>query len=642
MKRMKWLCGLIVFAFCFVLSSEMAQNYLSDFTEQFYYIDASTEDRRMLCDVLLNVSAQHQTPVLAVQKEYPTRQAANITVYIAEQNMPSFQDEFSIQPGIYRSFFSGETKIQYRDFTEIQEHADIERFYFQAASMREMDSIYHQIAQYFGTSYVHQEGASGLHLILNVIWILPLLFMLLLTLFSVQFDRRKEFIRISLGASKTSIILRGAAIDAAVFGTEFFGAFFILDHLIFIRYHLEFTLLLFGIFLLLNSLLHCTLLRFRYKEILYGANLNMRLLSNCYLMKSAVLILTIFSVSVNTYLIQGQMHYLRYKNVTDAHNTAYFLSLKPAPDSDIEETAAQILLDQLSLDRAQFSYIYAETESPGRYVCCMNDSSMMMTQRLRNLLNPDADFCFLYPENLQSQFCTEDSVHAMIESCFGIDPRTVQCSMIPYDFKATVLYINTALSNGFEIADSPCVLFCNTARITFRNAVKNSARLDTAFFQDTMFQVHPSEEEQFKHTYLLSECRFLPAAEVFNARQAMMMRIVLLNTVISTLMIALHMSVCAAIIRIQYAIHAKRLAVMKILGYSAMQMHASIFILNMFSVIIGLVTNLILSVMYQKTKWIYVLLIGILLIATDTVLTLYHIRRTERVSTQKILKGGSL
>ena len=214
--------------------------------------------------------------------------------------------------------------------------------------------------------------------------------------------------------------------------------------------------------------------------------------------------------------------------------------------------------------------------------------------------------------------------------------------MIPYDFKATVLYINTDLSNGFEIADSPCVLFCNTARTTFQNAVKNSERLDIAFFQDTMFQVHSSEEEQFNNTYHLSECSFLSAVEVFNAKRSMMMRIVLLNTVISVLMISLHMSVCTAIIRIQYAIHAKRLAVMKILGYSTMQMHASIFILNVFSVIIGLVTNLILSVMYQKTKWMYVLLTGCLLIAADTVVTMYHIRKTERVSTQKILKGGSL
>ena len=159
MKKMKWLSALLIFAFCFILTGEMTQNYFTDFTEKFYYLDASTDDRSQLCSVMQQVSAKNHAPVFAVRKEYPAKRAARITVYISEQDSGTFRETYGLSPGTYPSLFSGTTEIVYRDFSEIQRDSDIERFYFSSASMEQMERIHHQISGSFRTSYIRRENA---------------------------------------------------------------------------------------------------------------------------------------------------------------------------------------------------------------------------------------------------------------------------------------------------------------------------------------------------------------------------------------------------------------------------------------------------------------------------------------------------
>ena len=267
---------------------------------------------------------------------------------------------------------------------------------------------------------------------------------------------------------------------------------------------------------------------------------------------------------------------------------------------------------------------------------------LLASEKLRSLPDAADDFCYLYPENLPEEYRTEEFAACMIESVFGLDADSVQCRMIPYNVRAEALFIDTNLTNGFEAAESPGCLYCNTASPRVQEAILHGAPPDTAYFQNIMFRLEAVEAEQLKTQYHLTECRMTPAAEQLESMQNTMLRIVMLNTVISILMVLLNLSIGTAIIRLQYIINAKRLSVMKILGYSTLQMHMPVFILNLFSVAIGWITNLILAAMYHKTDWRLILLVGIVFIVADTAAALLHIRKLERTNTPKILKGGSL
>ena len=651
MKIIKWLFGFIIFSFCLILSSEMTQEYFINFTNHFYYIDVNSDDRQQLYQVLSKVSNQNRIPVFCVAKEFPIKQLTDITIYMNSEDVDTFSREFDVRTGRYSSFFSGTTTVSYLDFSEIQYHSNIERFYFQSDSIIQMENIHRQISEHFGTSYVRKETESGLHFILNILWGIPLLFLILLTWFSIQFDRKKDFLRISLGASKIHLIMDSIFKDLFIFILEFMSVFFIFDHFIYIRHHWYVMLISFVSFLILNSIMHLTLFRFQYKEILYGANLNMKLLSNCYLMKAAVLILTIFSVSVNCYLIEGQQRYIKYQNMIIQHQHSSFLQFRPdmqyyrqeANENDVHSNIATTIFQKYAYsNNLDFSFVSEETENAGQSICCLNDCSMIDSKRLQDLIDMNVDFCFLYPTDFPTTYCTSEAVELSIESTFGIDAKTIQYCSVPYNFHANVVYMDNQLTNGFGITQSPAILFCNTKRLTLQEALKNCNDIDPSLFSNSMFHVDSAETTQLKQEFHLIDCCLISASKQFEESKNNMLRIVILNTVISILMIALNFSIGTVIIRLQYVINAKRLAIMKILGHSVLKMNYNIFALNIFSVLIGLITNIILVFMYCKTTIGIVISTGMLFTMMDMIITLYYIQHMERVNTQKVLKGGSL
>lgn len=663
MVKFKWLCGLLFFLFGFLLSAELSQNYFECFTEETYYIDVSNDDRQLLYETMKEAAAYCHTQIFAVQTQHPTHRLVNVHIFIDRNQQTAFETRYAFDSDTYTSLFSGTTDIQFHDFSEIITQTDIERFYFPDISEHQAEMLYQYLQKRIGCSYVHKETASGLHMIAEILWILPLLFLLLLTWFSIQTTRKKDFLRISLGASVTRLMLRAIVMDLLIFSAEFAAVFFLLRPWLYVQQHFGMTLLLFLLFLLLNSLLHCTLLRFSYKEILYGANLNQRLLSDCYLMKSAILILTIFTVSINAHLILKQTHYLQYQEqiaeysnhvlLNPKADAAYYKNLL-AQDSETEwddtplafgyYTASQsIMRDALYDERVSFSYQFASYENNSREetpLCLTNDTKFIVSDKLRGMIDENADLCCFYPNDCTAEQL-EDIVRNLICGSLNLNPDVVHYSFIPYDFRADVLYLDADADNGFEVLESPCCVYCHF-QPDLKLAMTGNGFVDEVLFQNAVFSFNDIDINQLKETYHLAEIQTVSASEQFESRKNAMVRMVLLNSVISVLMILWNFSISATIIRLQYAIHAKRISLMKVLGYSMYQRNLSIFMLNAFSVCIGLITNCILASMYHMTECLLVFAVTGALWFADTLLSYWNMERMEQTETAKILKGGSL
>lgn len=362
-------------------------------------------------------------------------------------------------------------------------------------------------------------------------------------------------------------------------------------------------------------------------------------------------------------MINDQTRYLKYRGIIDSLHENSFLSIKPDVNAYsqnlLEETDMQalgetqesiaystaskrIFCDQTAENRVVFSNYFGDSINPETDICYLNDSSFIVSNQLRKMLDPKADFSFMYPANSMSESDAEIEAEELIEAVFGLEMKNVQCHLIPYNFKADVLFLDTNKPYGFEISTSPVVLYCNTASTRLQEEIRLSDEIDNTHFSNTVFQMDTSEAEQMKEKYHLVECQMTNTSEQFDSLRNGMLHIVIMNTVISVLMIILNLSIGSTIIRLQYIINAKRLSVMKILGYSIVQMNASILLLNLFSVIIGLITNLILAAMYHKTNWWLIMLVSVFFILADTFIALLHIQKLERTNTPKILKGGSL
>lgn len=674
MKKIKWLIAVLIFSLCFLLSSEMTQNYLYSFTNQFYYIDIDPDDREHLYDLLQEISENKQIPVFATSNFIQTSHTSSIIIFANDNDFEDISKQCDIQCGRYRSFFSGETTVEHRKLSEIISRSDITRFYFDT-TLQNMEQIHFYLNSQIGASYVHKEDTTGLEWIIDCIWIIPFLFLLLLTWFSIQFDKKKNFVRISLGKSKINIIIHSVITDILVIGMEFILLYFILKRFIYIEYHIQTIFFLFVIFLFLNSILHFSLLKNKYKEIMYGANLNQSLLSNCYLMKAATLILTITSLSVNFYLIYNNEKHLKHFPLIQNCNNECFLNIIPNyqyhrnkinenelissygkinyemnKNQIYEATVNRLVFDYLYEDKLKYVYIDVE-DNEGHQILFLNDSSMIENDSLRKKIKEDYDFFFLFPKNFPRNLYLESDVFNSIEFTYGLPKGTYTYSYETYDFDAEVLYMNiqkegTDLGYGFEAVKSPALIFCNISG----EKLKEIHNIEQVFISDLntlnlntlRFVIDETDTTSIVEKYHLSECNLIVVPQQFENIRQTMMRIVLINTVISVFMMVFEFSIIFIIIRLEYVINAKTLSIKKILGYSILQKNSSIFGLNLFATFIGTITNFIASLMFGISIWYMVIIVGVMIFLIESIIIFLNIERFERANVTKILKGGSL
>jgi len=126
-------------------------------------------------------------------------------------------------------------------------------------------NIYSQVA----TSYIHKDSVSVADKLIYGIWIILFGLILLLTWADMQFSKKSDFLKISMGSSVGKMIFGKILVDI-VFNVAIFGAVYaILQSRLFLSYKLNFALYALLIFFVLNSLLYLTLLKVDYKEVIY-------------------------------------------------------------------------------------------------------------------------------------------------------------------------------------------------------------------------------------------------------------------------------------------------------------------------------------------------------------------------------------
>ena len=653
MKKIKWLIGAFMIIICFVMNSEMYQNYILDFTNDFYYLDIeSYEDRDKLVKVLTEASNRFKAFVFSVERNDISPQRCEADIYADEEAYKFISENYNIKIGKYNSFFSGQTDVAVHSFSEVSDHPGIIRFYFSADS-DQMEQIFYSINKSFDTSYIHKEGATGFVWIMNSVWIIAFLFLLMLTWFSIQFDKKKNFVRISLGASKLYTSAKSMLLDFLVFSVEFVVAYLILRNNIYIDYKFKNTILLFILFLISVGLINLTLLKYRYKEILYGANLNDSLLSNCYLMKAVTLILAIASLSINIPLIAENTEKLEYYKAVSEFSDYSFVNFTPdetafEDDEEIdpyEQISRRFFFDKYEKDSVKFSsavnsFDYKDDE---KNIIILNDSRFIFSEEIKNKINPNTDFTVFIPPYFSEFGITKEDCVEYTELFFGINSKDVTFDFVSYKTDCNVLFLDNNLNNelrsGFSSDDNTVFVFSNLSGQKFGKIadINLSEPMGSIMYNNDF-----GDNNEILKKYNLWDFTAQQASERLSEGKETSERILLINTVISSFMLGLEVAIILTIIKLEYVVNAKVLAIKKILGHSVLAKNKGIFLLNLFAAFIGVITNVILALMYKITVWYMPVIIGAFLVIVEFLIMIKYIAKTECTNVSKILKGGSL
>ncbi len=650
MKVVKYIISVMALLLCFTLSSELYQFYLQTFSHQFFFFEIASENRREVYDTIIAATERYNENVFAFERRNVDAFHSEIVIFANEEMKNQLVTRQNVCEGNARSFFSGDTNVIYRPFEAMISEGSGIRYYF-TGSKEAVGSIRQYIYSRMATSYIHKEPAVGSGYLIYALWILLAGFMLLMTWWNIQFSRKSDFLKLSMGSSASAIVVKNIFTDILVNFASALALYLILKNKIFIEYQLNYVFFVFCLFNLVNSCLYLSLFRASYKEIIYGAHINGKLLANTYLLKAITLILLVISLACNFTLIAENASGLKTYKTIDRLTDYATVSVTPTPEikSDMESTEklkSEMFLEGYLQHKVFFSTSRAELdEGP---VIVINETALpyVVSDSAQFTSASDRPFVVYIPQSQAGRFDDEDIAFSALSAAldfFGLEEYSFEvrnyahAKVTYFDLRAEV-----GLPFGFETLSDPVIVVCRVSDDMIRKQMEQPESIEfgdswaNIFFSTDM----PAFSEETNEN--IADMSYNGVVGQCNRFKASRLRTVLINSVISLFLLILSIMLISVIVQMEYMISSKTIALKKILGYSLFRRNSGIIMLNGISVGIAFITGLILSAMFHIFTVLTLCMVCLGAIVIDTVLILFRMTVAENKNTAHILKGGSL
>lgn len=651
MKKIKFIFIFFLMLLSFIFSGEFFQYYLNTYTSQFSYIDITENEMNSQAEIQNNIyhlAEKYNIEVLQTERKNGSGRATSLTVYSTDEAFEKLKTEYSVSPNIYKALFLGTTKVDFADFKDKKLLGETERYYF-IGEQRQIQSIRENIKNDYACSFIKNETEHAYPYLVLLIWAVVGVLFLILTWLDIHFQKKENFVLVSLGKPIRQIILKNVFIDFLTFSLIFSVLFALLGRFVYLGYEIKNIVLLCAAVLFLNALLYLTLFKMNYKEVLYGANLNERIISDGYVLKSISMILTVVVLSCNAMLISANFKELkRIKTLRNVENYS-FLELNPVSllnlGKDYEETRYGLINSIYGeLQNRGCAYSFCGLSGENDY-CIINSDSKFLLNGFDLKTEPDgnSDFYILVPEEIEFSQNADESVYDCIEMYFGSE-KALSCEKITYSGNGELLTYDSTegLTLGAQSFENPIVIYINNPSLKLNC---DSSTLST-LFSKMLFNISNSEINTVCEKYQINEKGFYLQGEKVKEKvsdyQAVLNRALLLNTVISAFLLLLELFIISVIIKLEYKVSTTELAVKKVLGYSVFQKNKQIFLLNTYAALIAVVSCTVFCLMYKLAVWYTVIAVGTLVLCFEYVIIAVLITRFEKQNVAKILKGGCL
>ena len=650
MKCVKFVITALLALFCFVMSSELYQLHLQMFSNQYFYIDIENEDRSQVCSIVASAAKKYSEYVFAIERQNVDAFHSRITIYADEDTRNILSREQNIAEGEASSFFSGSTEVVLLPFSDVVNDESVVRYFF-TGSKDTVSSIRQNIYSQVATSYIHKDSVSVADKLIYGIWIILFGLILLLTWADIQFSKKSDFLKISMGSSVGKMIFGKILVDI-VFNVAIFGAVYaILQSRLFLSYKLNFALYALLIFFVLNSLLYLTLLKVDYKEVIYGANINGKLLANAYLLQAIVVILMVVSLSSNLVAIRENEKELAPYNTIEQLDGYTSLSITPIEggqsSESVVELEASIYLEAYLQDKVLLSTFCAALDDEP--IVVLNEAALNTVVLSAGVFQEDlkSDFVVYIPENRYSEIDSYDIEFAAATTAstfFGLESYSFEAREYSH---VDVVYFDlrnvSELTFGSDLISDPIVVYCNLSKARINELLMNNTAIDFGDrWTNIIFDINDTSFFSKSIKNRLADVQFRSVIELCNQYKSNLVRGVLLNSVLSAFLLVLNVMLISVIVKIEYLVHSKEIALKKILGYSVLQRNIAILFPNVLAVSIACITGTILSKMYGIFDIVALCIVSLTILFVNSILILTNMTAAEKHNTAHILKGGSL
>ncbi len=652
MKKLKWCIAIMMISLAFMLSSELYQNYMKTFTNQFYYFEVNElEEKEEAIKLVKEISEKRNVGVFAVSIFTDTAFSSEVKVYVTAPAIETL-DEYHVSEGVKISLLSGKTKIIYENFLELENTVSASQKYYFTGTKEEVISIKKEVGELYNVSrFVRIEQADSFDFLIWAVWGLVFGILLVLTLFDIKLKSKEHFVQISMGAKTKSLVIKNILFDIVAFVSVFVTICFIVGSIVDISYKWWEVIYIFASFLLLNSALYLKMFRCEYKQILYGAVIDYKTLGNCYILKAISMIIAIITLAISMKLVFENIWYLKMYDEIEGYDDYYYLSIKAdtsmAKDyiesADIyRNTKGKIFYDYYKQDKVALDVgiIVDENERP---IISVNKHTKGLPKFVSETV--DEDFCGYYifvPQKKENDSKLVEDAYIRTKLSLAGFKDDAHYKAVAYNEDIEMMYFDSrevsTLPFGFGKETNPIIVYFSNMeyQIDYQNGVSDYIH------ENIMYRFTKEDISMLKETYNLEKFKVTKVTDYCEQYKAYFQNKLIMVAGISLFMIVLEIIIMIVIIRTEYVVNAKELVVKKVLGYGMLKKNGELILLNLFSTFIAVGTMITIHFMYDVLEISHIFVAGVLIYILEQIFMIYYIIKVERVNVSKILKGGCL
>lgn len=382
MNKIKQLVSFILMIFSVFLISLTYSSYLNSFQYSFYqtsfYLQMGQESKNMMEDIKKS-AAQNHVEVFFLNESNNASEEIK-TIYGTENVMVLLNKNSQIKAGVYKQLLSGDICIKYQPLSDYTAKTMVEnRCYIIGNSEAASDFKADLIDLYAGSYPAETVDIVPVNTIL-VIWCLVYAVILLLTLVSVYEYSKEITIHVINGFSMSKLIIKKIISDNLALLTFYFFSYYLLSKFIYVTCYMNYSILLFGIFLILNSCCYILLCRFQVKKAFSKANTPKFFSSMLLFIKFGMIILYVSVFSLNAVNLNHIFSYMKQKDFFE-QNRNYSYVFLCYPEYHVTDKSAE---ETLTLYRGLRRKLYDENKNEMlglESISTVNGTSVILSEK---------------------------------------------------------------------------------------------------------------------------------------------------------------------------------------------------------------------------------------------------------------------
>lgn len=638
LRKAKYGMSIALIFVALVLVGEIYVWYLSSFFSVFPSTTLCLQEGQQKQDLLEDVTeAAAQVGIDAFTVDVKTNNSFSYTldIYGTDHTKDKLKERM-IREGRFKSIAIGNITVQQFSFEQIPE--EFTPTYFCLTGTYEENVLFKQqlIDKYAGDFPREVKEDNGDRLEIITLWIIVYVFLLLLSMYDIAMIRKEGVVRMVSGEPLTAFVWSNIKKDLVAFTTIFLTLLCITSLFAEIKYHIGITIILFLVFIGLNSLLHLKMLKIDFRRDVSTNQSAKRVLKISHAYKFVAMVVAILMLNGTLSLIKDGTDCYRQGDFYQSHRDYYYFN--PA-DPDLYAARGKVwdinLIEELFTARNRFVLVDLDDSAEKEACLYADDSARAYLEKQI----PELETMRL-----------EQKLYIILPEKYGNNESILKTALETWEIYYAGSYdyeiVECKHSNAIAMKEREAIVTSSIKKdaiILYNNLGVSSYE---SFFglgyilHNTLLEVNPQEQEDLEARGIVNFCTNAQENYFFQLEGAK--RNMTAGIVFSALILAINLVILKSMVFYDYKINAVELTLKKLFGYGALGRNWRPVLLSVISAVSAILISSLVLHFLGRDGIFYNVVGGGAILLVDLACLLSYMRKMNRVSMNRILKGGSL